>query len=469
MKEKTVDVAIIGSGTSGLNAMGQVRRARKSFVLINGGEAGTTCARVGCMPSKAMIQVAEDFHRRTHLGKYGIAGHEDLTLDLPEALEHVQNMRDIFVDRVLEHSTDKLGEEFIEGYARFIEPTLLEVEGQRIRAGRVVIATGSRPLVPKLWQAFGDRIITTDELFEYQDLPAAIGVIGLGTIGLELGQSLQRLGISVTGFDQLDTIGGIQDPEVARTAIDILGREFPLLLGRPAEIEAAGDQLKVTAGEHSVLVDKVLCSIGRVPNVDNLGLENLGVALDAHGMPPYHPNTLQVADLPVYLAGDVTGERMILHEAGDEGRIAGFNAAHDDPVGFRRKTPITINFCDPNICTVGRRWKDLDPERSAVGEIRFGPVGRALIMGRNKGILRVYADQQSGRLLGAEMVGPGCEHLAHLLCWCIAQGLGVGELLRMPFYHPTIEEALQAALYDLYRKVDAKNAGGLVELDRLPV
>ncbi len=468
MKEITVDIAIIGSGTAGLNAMGQVRRAHKSFVLINGGETGTTCARVGCMPSKAMIQIAEDFHRRAHLGKYGIAGHEELTLDLPEALKHVQNLRDIFVDRVLEHSTDKLGEEFIEGYARFIEPTLLEVGEQRIRAGRVVIATGSRPLVPGPWQAFGDRIITTDELFEYEDLPASIGVIGLGTIGLELGQSLHRLGVSVTGFDQLDTIGGIQDPEVARTAIEILGKEFPLHLGKPAAIEAEGDRLKVTAGKHSVLVDKVLCSIGRVPNVENLGLENLGVALDAHGMPPFNPNTMQVADLPVYLAGDVTGKRMILHEAGGEGRIAGYNAAHDETTGFQRKTPITINFCDPNICMVGRRWNDLDANSSAVGEIRFGPVGRALIMGRNKGILRIYADKQSGHLSGAEMIGPGCEHLAHLLCWCIEQGLGVGEMLRMPFYHPTIEEALQAALYDLYRKVDAKNEGGLVELEPLP-
>jgi dihydrolipoamide dehydrogenase len=231
---------------------------------------------------------------------------------------------------------------------------------------------------------------------------------------------------------------------------------------------AAGDRLKVTAGKHSVQVDKVLCSIGRVPNVENLGLENLGVTLDEHGMPPCNPNTLQIADLPVYLAGDVTGEHMILHEAGDEGRIAGYNAAHGETVAFRRKTPVTINFCDPNICTVGSRWNELDPDSSAIGEIRFGPVGRALVMGKNKGILRVYGDQQSGRLLGAEMIGPQCEHLAHLLCWCIEQGQGVGDLLRMPFYHPTIEEALQAALYDLYRKVDTKNDGGLVELERLP-
>ena len=105
---KTVDVAIIGAGSAGLYALGQVRRARKSFVLVNGGEPGTTCARVGCMPSKAMIQVAEYYHRRTHLGKYGIDGHEEMTLDVPEALEHVQDLRDTFASGSVRGSGWKL-------------------------------------------------------------------------------------------------------------------------------------------------------------------------------------------------------------------------------------------------------------------------------------------------------------------------------------------------------------------------
>jgi dihydrolipoamide dehydrogenase len=464
--EQTVDVAIIGSGSAGLYALGQVRRARRSFVLINGGEPGTTCARVGCMPSKAMIQSAEDYHTCRHPRKYGMTGHEGIGIELADTMEHVRHLRDIFVDRVLSNSTDDMGEEFIEDYARFLEPTLLEVGDRRIRAGSVVIATGSRPLVPDPWQAFGERIVTTDNFFELEELPASMAVIGLGTIGLELGQSLARLGVEVTGFDQLETIAGLQDPDVQRQAIDILGKSFPMHLGHPAGIEADGDRLRVTAGEHSVLVDKVLCSIGRVPNVGNLGLENLGIELDGNGMPPFNPHTMQVADLPVFIAGDVTGERMILHEAGDEGRIAGYNAAHDSVCSFRRKTPLAINFCDPNICTVGLRRDELDPDTSEFGEISFAPVGRALIMGKHKGLLRVYGDKQSGRILGAEMVGPLCEHLAHLLCWCIEQQLTVGELLRMPFYHPVIEEALQAALYSLYRKVDQSNAGGLVELEQ---
>jgi dihydrolipoamide dehydrogenase len=468
VEEQHVDVAIIGSGTAGLNAMSQVRRAGKSFVLINGGEPGTTCARVGCMPSKAMIQIAEDYHRRTHLGKYGVDGHEAMTLEVSEAMEHVQELRDTFVDRVLGNTTDDMPpERFVQDYARFVEPNLLEAGGRRIRAERVVIATGSRPLVPAAWQAFGDRVLTTDSLFELEDLPESVAVIGLGTIGLELGQSLHRLGVAVTGFDQQTTIGGIQDPEVLRCAQELLGKEFPIHLGQPAEIAGEGDRLRVTAGEVSVLVDKLLCSIGRVPNVEGLELERLGVELDRRGIPRFDPNTMQVGDLPVYIAGDVSGFRPILHEAGDEGKIAGYNAAHGTSHAFRRKVPLYINFCDPNICAVGARFGELDPETAAIGQINFAPVGRALIMGKNKGVLRVYADKASGRLLGSEMIAPKGENLAHLLAWCIEQGLTVGRLLRMPFYHPVIEEALQAALYDLYSKVDAKNEGGLTELERI--
>jgi dihydrolipoamide dehydrogenase len=467
VNERTVDVAIIGSGTSGLNAMAQVRRAGKTFALINGGEPGTTCARVGCMPSKAMIQVADDYHRRTTLGRYGVDGHQELAVDLASVMEHVQDLRDTFVDRVLGSSTDNLGEEFIQEYAHFVAPTLIQAGPHRIRAARVIVATGSRPLVPMAWQIFGDKVITTDTLFELNDLPASVAVAGLGTIGLELGQSLHRLGVAVTGFDQLGHIGGAQDPEVQHCALEILGKEFPIHLGQPVSLTEEGEQLRVTAGEQSILVDRVLCSVGRVPNVEGLGLENLGVPLDRRGIPAYNPNTMQVGDLPVFIAGDVTGDRPILHEAGDEGRIAGFNAAHGETAAFRRKVQILINFCDPNICAVGARWNDLDHAATAVGQINFAPVGRALIMGKNKGVLRVYGDKASGRILGAEMIGPKGENLAHLLAWCIEQGLTVGRLLRMPFYHPVIEEALQAALYDLYAKVDAKNTGGLVELERL--
>ena len=467
MKERKVDVAIIGSGSAGLYALGKVRPSGKSFVLINGGELGTTCARVGCMPSKAVIQVAEDFHRRNVFNRYGIEGHEDMNLTIPEAMEYVQDLRDIFVERVLSNSTDKLPEEnFIEGYARFIDTDLLEIDnGELIRAESIIIATGSRPLVPRAWESFRDRIITTDEFFELEDLPKSIAVVGLGVIGLEIGQSLRRLGLEVTGIDQLATIGGLSDPEVARTAIEVFGKEMPLWLGHAAGVTEAGNgMLRVQAGERVVEVERVFASMGRTPNLDKLGLADIGLELDARGIPVFDPGTMRIGDTRIYIAGDVTGERPLLHEAGDEGRIAGHNAISGEPTAFRRKTPLSITFCDPNIAVVGARFADLDPATTAIGQIVMGPVGRAMIMAKNRGLIRVYADKAGGRLLGAEMACPKGENLGHLLAWCIQKEMTVGEVLQMPFYHPVIEEALQAALYDLYGKVDAKNATPITEL-----
>ncbi len=465
MTEKTVDVAILGSGTAGLNATGRVGPAGKSFVLINGGEPGTTCARVGCMPSKALIQVAEDYHRRTHLGRYGVDGHQEMNIDIPEAMEHVQDLRDNFVDRVLSNSTDNMGEKFIEAYAKFVDPHTLELDnGDRIIAEKIVIATGSRPVVPEDWQRFGDKILTTDSFFEQEDLPKSVAVIGLGVIGLELGQSLSRLDIEVTGFDAAETIGGTTDPEVTKMALEIMRRDFDIYLGQPVEIAEEGDRLRVSAGEHSVIVDKVLCAIGRRPNVEGLALENAGLELNERGIPEYDRNTMQCGDSHIFLAGDVNGERPILHEAGDEGKIAGQNAASEQVSAFKRKVPLAINFCDPNICMLGMTYMELDQETSVIGEVKLAPVGRAMIMGQNRGVIRVYADKASGRILGAEMITTRGENLAHLLNWAITQGLTAGDLIRMPFYHPVIEEALQAALNNVYAQVDAKNQGPIKEL-----
>ncbi|MFC1774551.1 FAD-dependent oxidoreductase, partial [Pseudomonadota bacterium] len=226
--EQQVDVAIIGAGSAGLYAVGQVQRKTDSYVLIDGGELGTTCARVGCMPSKAIIQVAEDFHRRKLFNREGIEGADEMNVVPEDVMEHVQDLRDIFVDKVLSSSTDDMGDEFIAEYARFLEPNLLLVGDKKIRAKRIIIATGSRPVVPEAWQEFGDRILTTDDIFELETLPESLAVIGLGVIGLELGQALSRLGVQVTGIDQLDVIGQIDDPEVASIAQQLIGKEFPL-------------------------------------------------------------------------------------------------------------------------------------------------------------------------------------------------------------------------------------------------
>ena len=471
---REVDVAIIGAGSAGLFAMSQVKRETDNYVLINGGELGTTCARVGCMPSKVLIQVAEDFHRKSIFDREGIDGAEELSVDVPASLEHVQDMRDVFVDKTLSVTDEMDAEHLIEGYAKFISNDTLEINGEQIKAKCIIIATGSAPVVPKAWQDFSDDILTTDDFFELEDLPESMAVIGLGSIGLEIGQSLHRLGVKVSAVDQLETIAKLEDEKINELAITVISREFPLWLGHAATLEKVDDGIQLTAGENQQVVDKVLASIGRKPNLDNLNFSATDIKLDEKGIPVFDPlsmqlESMQLGALPIFIAGDVNVDRPILHEAGHEGRVAGYNAVQfltDKKIEkFKRKVPMGITFCDPNIATVGAQLSELNQDEIVIGEIQFAPVGRALIIGKNRGLLKLYVRKSDGLLLGACMCCVSGEHLAHLIAWSIQSGMTVFDMLKMPFYHPVIEEALQAALYDVLSKLDVKH--DLVELERI--
>lgn len=451
--ERRADVAIIGAGTAGVNAMTQVREATDNFVLINGGILGTTCARVGCMPSKILIQIAEDFHRRHVLSKEGIHGGRNLSIDVGRVLAHVRTLRDRFVNGIIEELITPLGDKFIEGYAEFISPTLLKVGKMSVRAEKIIIATGSRPQVPDQWRPFSDHILTTDTIFEQNHLPSDIAVIGLGAVGLELGLALRRLGFNISGFDEMQQIGGLEDPEVNQAAVEIFGENFPMHLGAEVEIEKQDLRLKIISEGTSAIVDKVLVSIGRISNIDTLHLERLGIEIDSRGMPPFDDKTMQIEDLPIFIAGDANNYYPILHEAAHEGKVAGYNAVNDPTVGFQRKTPVVICFTEPNLCTVGAAWNTVRNRHPAIGTARFDG-GREKIMLRDNGIIRIYADRKSGKLLGTEMAAPGGEHLAHLIAWSIQQEMTVFDLLAMPFYHPTIEETLYSALMDLSGAVE---------------
>ncbi len=452
-----VDVAIIGAGHAGLNALKEVRKVTDSFVLINGGPLGTTCARVGCMPSKAALHAAQEYHKQQSSARWGIDGLDRLRLNKKAALERIREVRDTFVDLVLANSTDNMNDELLEGYAEFLSPNTLQIGPVTVQAQKTIIAAGSRPRLPPQWLSLRRHMLTTEEIFEIEELPERLAVIGLGYVGVEIAQALSRLGVDVIAVDSRRQIAGINDPEVNQAAIDILSREFPLWLGEGPVITEESGRLRVQAGDKAAVVDKLFVSVGRRPNTDCLGLERLGVPLDGFGVPAFDRHTMQVADLPVYIAGDVTGQSGTLQEAADEGRIAGFNAVRERPLPFRRKTPMTIVFSDPNIVRIGADWSELDMHNVAIGRLRFGSVGRAFIMGKNRGLLRLYAQKPGGKLLGASMIGTGGEHLAHLLAWSIQQEMTVAQMLRMPFYHPVLEEALQDALRELAAQLDASD------------
>jgi len=456
-KQINVDVAIIGAGTAGLYALREVRRAKKSFVLIDSGPLGTTCARVGCMPSKVALHIAEFWHGQKDFSRYGISGAEHLRLNGASAWQALRDKRDTFSGRASASAQRAAGEQLIMGQARFLKPTLLEVEQtqgtQLINAKSVIIATGSRPVMPAFLQPFAEHCITTDDFFEMQELPKSIGILGLGAIGLEMGLALSRLGVAVHGADMASRVGGITDPEVSQHALAEFAKEMQLYLGVPAQLAKANQGVLLQSGDTQVQVDKVLVALGRKPNTDSLNLAEAGFDLDERGQPLFNPHTMQMGQHPVFIVGDVNGYRPLMHEAADEGAIAGYNASRHTAVAFKRKTPIGIAFTNPDVVSVGARFDELNQDNILIGSALTQSNGRSQVLSAHAGILRIYANKDSGKLLGASMVGMRAEHVAQLLALAIQREETAHSLLQLPFYHPVVEETVQSALQDIVRHI----------------
>ncbi|WP_363351539.1 dihydrolipoyl dehydrogenase [Methylocystis echinoides] len=443
-----IDVAIIGAGTAGLSARSEVAKRTDNYRVFDPGPLGTTCARVGCMPSKAFVQSAYDFHRRFHFDQLGIIGAGGLSARGGAILAEARLLRDRFVAGVLKDMEPWRKTHLVPHAPRFTPEGTLSAGQREFRAGATIIATGTRPLVPSDWRAAcGDRILTTDDFFELEDLPRRIAIVGLGPIGLELGQALGRLGVEVTGFDLSRNLGGVSDPALLDRVIEAMRSEFRIVFSAAKPVRGPGGvSMKWEGGE--TMVDYVLVAIGRQPNLGDLGLEQIGLELCKNGRPELDETRLKVPGHEIYLAGDVTGLRPLLHEAADEGRIAGYNAVRGEDAQFRRRTQMRITFTDPQIAEIGESWRDLASREAeiAVGAASFQAQGRALLARTAAGAIRVYAEKSTAKLLGVAMFAPAAEHMAHLFAYALEQRATLPELLRTPFYHPTYEEALRTAL-----------------------
>jgi dihydrolipoamide dehydrogenase len=464
----TVDVAVIGAGTAGLAAYRAARSHGKRVVLIEGGPYGTTCARVGCMPSKLLVAAAEAAHMIQKAPAFGVQAGA-LAIDGRAVMARVRSERDRFVDFVLDGVGKIPQADRLRGHARFLDAHSLQVDQHTtVNASSIVIAAGSSPQIPDGLEGIGDRLVTNDDVFDWDDLPESVAVIGTGVIGLELGQALHRLGVRVALFGRGDSLAQISDPAVLGAAADALAAELDLRMNTAVAGVARDGDLVMLRSRDAAGIERteryayVLAATGRAPNVKGLGLENTGLTLDKSGLPSFDSSTMQCADSAIFIAGDVSSERPVLHEAADQGRIAGDNAGRwpDVQPGLRR-TPLTIAFTDPQIATIGQTHRSLKPGGHVIGEVSFADQGRSRVMLQNQGLLRVFAETGSGRFIGAEMVGPRAEHVAHLLAWACQSGMTLEQMLAMPFYHPVVEEGLRTALRD----ADEKLVHGLPEIE----
>ncbi len=463
MEHIETDVAVIGAGTAGLAAYRAAKASGKRAVLIESTVYGTTCARVGCMPSKLLIAPAEAAHQFERLPAFGMTVDAPLVVDGKAILSRIRSERDRFVGFVTRGVDELPAQDKVFGHATFVDDHTLAIDGgPTIDAKAIVIATGSTPSFPPIWKSLGDRLITNDRIFELADLPESVAVFGPGVIGLELGQALHRLGVRVKVFGRGGGIGPIGDPAIVAEARKVFCAEFYLDTDAHADVRREGDRVvveyKALDGTDQVeRFDYLLAATGRAPNVRHIGLENTSLERNAHAVPIFDRETLQCGSSSIFIAGDVNNDVPVLHEAADEGRIAGDNAARFPAVrkGLRR-AGLGVMFTDPQIAIVGHGYRAVQHRPHVVGSVSFVDQGRSRVMLRNQGLLHIYAETGSGRFLGAEMFGPDAEHIGHLLAWALQMNCTIAQMLDMPFYHPVVEEGLRTALRDTQAKLDAE-------------
>lgn len=448
MVAQRCDIAIIGAGTAGLKAYKAATAAGADVLLIERGEGGSTCTRVGCMPSKLLIAAGRTAHEARQADRFGVLI-EKVEIDGHAVLARMRRERDRFVASILDEYHAIPMEHRLQGSARFTGPNSLMVGDVPVEARSIIIATGGHPIVPDILKPVAAIVHTHETIFEIDTLPAAMAVIGAGPLGLELAQAFARLGVFVTLLDEGETIGGLGDPVAETAAQAALGNEIALRLGVTVTAEPSADGRAMIswhgASEGSETVDLVLAATGRPPALKSLDLDNTGIELDDHGTPTFDETTRRCGDSDIFIAGDANAWRPVLHEAARGGRIAGTVAAGG--AGSRPIPRFTVAFTEPNLVEVGTAFDKL-PAGARIGCATVADNGRARADGEGDGLVRLYGDAD-GVLIGATIVATGGEHLGHLVALGIDRGIDVATFADQPWYHPTVEEMLQSAARDL--------------------
>ena len=443
---RKVGVAIIGGGAGGLSAAQEVSSFTDDYLLI--GKALLSLQR-----PRVLVDRADKRHRQRCAGAGGPAHGEagGAGVCIRSASAGLQLLREQCEGVLHVGSVDISPDKLIDGEARLIGPNHVQVAGQIVEANAVVVAMGSRAIVPRKWKALADDILSTDRLLAMESLPASLAVIGLGVEGLALAQAMQRLGVHVSGFDTAPQLAGVRDPDVAAEALAIFGREFPIVLGRNIDVQREQSGFRVSAGPESVVVDHLLVTQGSRSNAACLGWHQIGVGTDERGVPLFDAATLRVPGTSVFIVGEAVDGPPDPQSLVAQGRVASFNAVHRSLRRMPDVTPLSIAFSDPNIAVVGEPFGRLDTDRTVSARLRISRRTGDGLSRTGSGMLKLYADRKSSRLLGGAMIGPGYEHIAHLLAAFVQQRLNVQQALDMPFFHPLIEEPLRSGLMALQR------------------
>lgn len=440
------DIIVIGGGTAGLSAYRKSISLGLTAVIIEKYDFVTTCASVGCMPSKLLIAASERNYDIENSKVFGINVIEK-SIDEKALFERVRTERDRFVGFVKKGANNIDAKDKIIGEAEFIDENTIKVNNLIYKAKAIIIATGSKPNELAFLNEVRDNILTNENVFELNHIPKKIAIFGAGVIGLELGFAFKNLGSDITLFNTRKEILGLNE-KINAYAINHIEENMSLVLSSVQSVIKKDNKVVLKYNDENHEFDKIIVATGRSPNLMNIEkfVPNI--------LELYNDKTTKIKKHNIFLAGDVNNNRTLLHEAALEGEIAAinaFNVINNKKVkSFKRKTKINVIFSHPQIMSVGNTTIN---ENTIVGEVSYEDQGRSRVMNKNKGILQLYFSKNNKKLVGAQMIGPNAENIAHQINWLIECNINIHKMISLPFYHPVVEEGIRTAIRDAISKI----------------
>ena len=447
------DLVIIGAGPGGYVAAIRAAQFGLNVACVEKEQQlGGTCLRVGCIPSKALLESSEKYAEAKHtLSEHGVrvAGVE---LDLPAMMARKDRVVKTLtggVDSLFKKNkvTRYLGTAKLNGPGR-VDVTLASGGAEQLQAKNIIIATGSRSSELKGVVLDGKNVTTSTEALAYDSVPKHLIVIGGGYIGVELGCVWARLGSKVTVLEYLDRILAGADSDIAAEALKILakqGIEFKLNTRVTSARATATGCIVERDGAEPITCDKVLVAVGRKANSDNLGLETVGVELDKLGRIVVDKH-LKTTAANIYAIGDVVPGFLLAHKAEDEGiAVAEFIATGHGHVNYDA-IPAVV-YTEPEIASVGRTEDTLKQQGVAYkkGVFQFRANGRARAMNHVEGFVKILADATTDRVLGVHIIGARAGDLIAECAAAIEFGASAEDIARTSHAHPTLAEAVKEA------------------------
>jgi dihydrolipoamide dehydrogenase len=458
-----LDLIVIGAGPGGYVAAIRAAQLGLKVACVEKESAlGGTCLRIGCIPSKALLDSSELYHRtRKHLAVHGVKV-EGVTLDLPAMMKRK--------DRVVKTLTGgvaslfkKNGVRHVRGDARIRAPGKVEIAGVdagTLLAKHILIASGSEPTPLRTMPFDGEHVLSSEESLAFEKVPKRLLVVGAGAIGLEMGSVWSRLGAEVHVVEFLERIVPMMDREMGEAlqkSLEKQGMKFQLKASAKSAAVKSDGQVEVTIESEgktsSLVVDKVLVAIGRRPYTVGLGLEDVGLAVDKQGRIEVD-ETFKTSIDGIYAIGDVIRGVMLAHKASDEGIACVENlAGHAGHVNYDAIPSVVYTW--PELASVGKTEEEC---RAAAVDVRVGrfPImilGRARAMEERDGLVKVIADAKTDRVLGLHILGPRASDMIAEAALALEFGASAEDIARTSHAHPTLPEAVREAALDACGRV----------------